>query len=508
MSKPSHRLILIGLDGATFDVIVPFIKKGYLPTFRRIIEEGSHGVLNSTMPFNTLPAWNSIFTGVNPGKHGITDFVIRKNGLLAVPSTRDRMVDSIWGILSRNGVKLIVVNEPVTYPPEPINGIMISGFLVPSGARDYAYPSGILDEVEKHCGKYLPELETGFEQMIIKDPKKGARLIDDFAKSTFEASSYLAKNYEWDLLATIFTSTDRLQHFYFHDEPTILHHYELIDGMISKLTSLDEQANVMVVSDHGFGILKKSFYVNSWLEGEGLVQRKSNTLSGVAAKYKLSYPRVKRYLEKMKLYNLVARIVPSNIKRSLPESDIVAGIVDYSRSSAFCAGTGSGIFVADNALNSQAELVSKLRKFRPAGEYPLQEVHSQEGLIWGDYASRAPDILVTPSRGYEISSHLEGKVIAKPEEFGDSRTGTHRPEGIFVAVGPSVRREAISRLINTWDITPTILRCLGIPAFTYMDGKPVAEIFEGNTASAEHSNVQISYREELRQRIREFQNKK
>lgn len=502
------KLILIGLDGATFDVIVPHVRKGLLPTFGRIMNEGANGTLLSTVPFNTLPAWTSIFTGVNPGKHGIADFMIRKDNSVVVPAAGDRMVDSLWRILDRNGVKQIIVNEPVTYPPEKINGVMVSGFLIPRNSRDYAHPSSVLDEIEKHCGNYIPELEPGFEKSIAKDPQNGIRIIDDFAKSTFRASEYLARNYEWDLLAVIFTSTDRLQHFYFNDQSVLLHHYQLIDGMISRLMELDKEANLMLVSDHGFGALKKCFYANTWLEAEGRLQRRSDGLSNFAARHGFSYPSVRHHLERMKVYGLARKVVPMRIKQSLPESGGDSGVADYSESSAFCPGTGNGIFLAERGLKDQEGIIGKLKEFSVGQGGPLQEVSGQSGKIWGSYASRGPDILLIPAPGYEISSHLVDQFLAPPNQFGDTRTGTHRPEGVFMAIGPKIARTSISRPLHVWDVTPTILELLGLPRFTYMDGDPIEEIFREGEIRAEGARVQVSQREILRQRIREFKGRK
>src|SRR4030065_410257 len=154
MSSDHLRTIVIGLDGATFDLILPWVEQGHLPSFRRLIEEGSWGELESTMPPLTGPAWSSFITGKNPGKHGIYDFMYRDpKGYRSITINATlRKGPSFWRLLGDQGKRVIVFNVPVTYPPEEVNGIMISGFPTPPKSKDFVYPPELREDLEREIG--------------------------------------------------------------------------------------------------------------------------------------------------------------------------------------------------------------------------------------------------------------------------------------------------------------------------------------------------------------------
>src|ERR1051325_3108768 len=145
-----NKLFVIGLDGASFNVLDPLIARGYLPNLAKLIEGGARASLETTFPPITAVAWSSFMTGKNPGKHGIFEFVMREQGSsrqLAVNASL-RQGRAIWDILSAAGQRVIVHNFPCTYPPRPLNGLLIADFMTPRGRRDFTYPPALLDELE------------------------------------------------------------------------------------------------------------------------------------------------------------------------------------------------------------------------------------------------------------------------------------------------------------------------------------------------------------------------
>jgi predicted AlkP superfamily phosphohydrolase/phosphomutase len=143
MNSPTQRkVIVIGLDGATLDLILPWVQKGLLPNFQRIIKKGIWGHLTSTIPPFTAPAWTSFMTGKNPGKHGIYDFMVREPGTYTSSSVNASFcdADSLWRIIGSEGKKVGVINVPMTYPPEEVNGFLISGMLTPSNTDTFSHP--------------------------------------------------------------------------------------------------------------------------------------------------------------------------------------------------------------------------------------------------------------------------------------------------------------------------------------------------------------------------------
>jgi predicted AlkP superfamily phosphohydrolase/phosphomutase len=138
------RILVIGLDGVPLDLIVSWAREGKLPVLQRFISEGVAGRLCSTVPPTSGPSWSSFATGENPGKTGIYDFLYRRDGSYHFPPVNSSRRDGkpLWHILSEAGRRVGVFNVPVTYPVEPVNGFMLSGWMTPYAARDFAYPPG------------------------------------------------------------------------------------------------------------------------------------------------------------------------------------------------------------------------------------------------------------------------------------------------------------------------------------------------------------------------------
>ena len=132
-SKPG-KIIVIGLDGATFDLIKPWAEAGYLPTLNRILQSGAHGVMRSTIPPMTAPAWTTFATGSNPGQHRLYDWIAREpDSYKFTPVTAlDGKAPMIYTLLSEYGRSVVALNIPMTYPPVPVNGVIVSGMPTPS----------------------------------------------------------------------------------------------------------------------------------------------------------------------------------------------------------------------------------------------------------------------------------------------------------------------------------------------------------------------------------------
>lgn len=480
------KTILIGLDGCDFRILAPLIEDGYLPIFSELLKNGCYGTLMSTLPPNTLPAWTSIFTGVNPGKHGITDIYIKEGGEFKIANSSYRMVDTIWAILNRFNLQQIIVNEPVTYPPEKINGVMLTGFFTPFKDNHFAYPSAIKDEINKICHGYEPDLPFGFEKTIATNKARGFELINEFANKIFKATMFLGTNYDWDLLSVIFTSTDRLQHFYFSDSEYIRAHYKLLDGFIKRIINLEPDANVILVSDHGFGHLRKCFYINTWLRDQNLAVENQSGLNALLSRVGLTYEKLVSFTTKIKVYKSLAKIVPMSIKRSIPQSTIDKN-VDFSRSAIIFPGLNGGLFV-DKSLNNHriSTLKEKLSSLIIDGERPIERVFMRNEVLWGPYVYRAANIFLVPKYGYEISQRLVSSFLSAPSIFGDIRTGTHRPNGVFLAHGPDISKGVrLKKPLFTWDIASTILHMFDVPIPNYMDGNVLKEAFKKGSSLAQ-----------------------
>ena len=160
---PRRRVVFAGIDGATWDIMDPMIAAGELPNLAATVENGVHGPLTSTVPPNSSLAWTSFQTGVHPGKHGIFFFREQRPGsyLRPVVSWDSVMAPSIWRLASEHGKKVCVITMPLTFPVEPVNGCMISGWMTPHGVTDHIHPKSLAKELDEAVGGVLKEFHGG-----------------------------------------------------------------------------------------------------------------------------------------------------------------------------------------------------------------------------------------------------------------------------------------------------------------------------------------------------------
>ncbi len=486
-----RKLILLGIDGGTWKLIKPLKDEGLLPTFQELTLQGTEGTLISTIPPNTHPAWTSIFTGTNAGKHGIADMMIRKDkSSFGLAASNNRMVDSVWRIMGNFGLRSIVVNDPVTYPPEKINGIMTTGLCTPFGSQNFVHPQELRDELNSVAHSYECDIPIDFDEMVAANKNKAYERLLEFAEKIAKCSLYLARNYEWDVLAVIFTCTDRVQHFFWNDNRYIKNHYKWLDTTVREILELEPDANIIGVSDHGFGPLAKCFYINNWLSLLGLLKQEKSTLRSLMSRFGLTYQRIVQMLLRLNLYQAVAKLTPGWIKSRTPISDLEKkASVYYDKSIAYSLNTNGGIFINDEMVNEREKekcerlVFANLQKVIDKGAPVISHVYYNNEVLRGPHAHRGADVLLLPREGYEISSRLyPSGMFGPPITTKAPTTGTHRPEGIFFACGPHIKKRCmLNSNVNTWDIAPTILHMLGLPIPDYMDGRVLKEIFRKGT---------------------------
>lgn len=282
--SPLPRVFLLGLDGATFTLLRPWAEAGHLPTFRRLMAEGAWGPLASTTPASTPIAWASMITGVYPGKHGIFGFVKRRpHGYeLDVVTAADRRRPAIWNILDRHGLRSTVVDVPFTYPPEPINGIMVSGLGTPDVASPFVHPPSLREVILREFSPY--PLDVYFRGDVFA-------LLDDARRLTehrLALCRFLLREFPWAFAMLGLMATDRVQHVVWrfvdpaHSRyspedaarygPAVLDYYRRLDDAVAELVAAAGRGTtVLVASDHGFGPMERSLSLLRWLGQEGLV---------------------------------------------------------------------------------------------------------------------------------------------------------------------------------------------------------------------------------------------
>jgi predicted AlkP superfamily phosphohydrolase/phosphomutase len=286
------KIVMLGLDGATFDLILPWVQAGKLPHFARLLNTGITGRLRSTVPPMSPPAWNSFMTGTNPGKHGIYDFTARKSQSYETQFVNAswRRTPTLWQYLSEMDKRVAVLSVPFTYPPEKVNGIMISGFDAPGIAglvdRSATYPPGLYDEVRSQVGEYpmAPNLYA------YTDPGDMLDVTIRTMEQKMAAALYLYQHEDWDCFMFVLGETDGTAHRFWRfcdpwsplreEEPpaakvanALLTVYEKADEVLGHFLQLaSADTALMVMSDHGNGgNSDTAVYLNCWLEDQGLL---------------------------------------------------------------------------------------------------------------------------------------------------------------------------------------------------------------------------------------------
>lgn len=495
----AEKFLLIGWDGATFDIIEPLVKQGRLPNVASLMENGVWGRLESTIPFLTPVAWTSISTGVNPGKHGIYDvmaYTTERQEMRFVNSTM-RKVKPVWSILSEQGKKVGVINVPLTYPPEKVNGFIIPGMFTPDGLSNFIYPPELQTEIENRFGKYL------IDHRPLDDPSAYLKLITDLISFREKVTLYLIDRYDLDFLFVTFVASDRVQHFFWkylnpshpkHDEfsDSIALVYEKMDETLGRLLEkTGKDTTVMMVSDHGAGPLKRAFFLNHWLEKKGYLFLKKDPAEAFKQK---KLPQFKSSIIKS-IKKVIPRVLWNNLKPKGVSStqrnfNLFFTLIDWEKTVLFSEGVGGAIFVNSKTVkpDQYEETVDRLIQELcdvtdpDNGEKVIKTVHRRNEIYKGEYVRNAPDLTVICRKGYHIVSPSDFFYFKRDYEdvlFLSHRwSGKHEQDGIFLLKGPAVTKKAKIKECNTTDIAPMILYLMNMAVPEYMDGRVLSRAIE------------------------------
>jgi len=484
------KTLLVGLDGATFTVLDPLMERGVMPAVSSLVTEGVRASLRSVVPPLTPPAWTSLMTGKRPGGHGVFDFFQKEtpdSEYFQFASSQDVRSATIWSLASDHGKRVVSLNFPLMFPPPAVNGYVVPGGWMPwRQLRLGCHPAGLFDRL-----KTLPSFDP--REMAL-DMKLEAKAIDgcdadEYAdwvelhtrreQRWFEIVRFLlAEDDDVDLVAVMFDGPDKLQHLCWRfvdpalqpPEPSAWEadilarcerYFASLDAIIGKLVELaGPDATVVLASDHGFGPSSDVFYVNTWLEQEGYLVWAEDGGAEVRDAAEIGFGQMTRHVFQL----------------------------DWRRTVAYAATPSSqGIHLVRRPqegapLSSDAherltsELVEGLRRIRhPAtGEPLVSDVQTRRHAFAGPYEELAPDLTLELADGAAVSI-LRSDVLVRTR---GEPSGNHRPEGIFVAHGPSIKRgDAIGEL-SIVDVAPFLLYSLDVPVPLDMSGRVPDEAFE------------------------------
>lgn len=517
-----HKLLVIGIDGAPHPLIERWAAAGELPNLASLIERGGLGVLRSTIPVHSPTAWASFITGLNPGQHGVFDFVRRSpdSYKLSVVRADQYPGASIWRLLSEQSRRVGVVNVPMTYPPEPVNGFLVSGLGTPDSSR-YTFPPELQPELEAEGYRVNKKF------FFVRDRQD--EWLDDITAMTDrrgEAAVRLLREKPSDFFMVVFRNSDEICHFYWHhmDEShpqhdpaappryrtAILDLYRQIDHWVGELVkAAGEDANVVIMSDHGAGPLYRDVFLNEWLWQERWLALREEVTGGRGRLHAMRRLGLTRARISDTLTRLDMHWLETAIKRALGDRIYVLprderpefhNAIDWSSTVAYSFGYYGQIFI--NLKGREPEGIVPPEEYDavrdeiarrmmtiidPEDGLPVVDlVYRKEELYHGRFLTEAPDLLAImrgltyiTRMGYEFAGE-RGVLFREP--YTDE-TGGHRLEGILIAAGPDIRQGPLPER-PIIDLTPTLLQLQGCPIPAYMDGAPIAEMIREDFQTA------------------------
>lgn len=485
------KLLVVGLDGATFDLLQPLVEEGLLPTFAHLLAHGSHGRVRSVPNTDTAPAWATFATGLNPANHGLFGELAwsEDRRTLRPVSGADRHGLAFWQIASQADRKVLVINVPFTYPAEPVNGILIAGIDAP-GETDpqFCYPP----DLRRVLDGYLIDSHI---QAAIKENRPQDGLADAYnveRKRTELLCQLMAEQKDWDLAVIVYSVPDVMQHFFWQpmcsqtgpQKEAIREGYQFADEQVRcLLAAAGDDVNILIMSDHGFGpICATPELLSAWLAKQGFMQllpsrQKSLRQRLIGQAYGVLRQRL-------------SETQKATLRRQLPglrtrvESDVRFANVDWEHSRAYVGASYWEVWI--NQMGREplgivplgevyAQVCAGIKQAlldwedEQTGQKRIRAVYQANEVYHGRFQHLAPDLTIEWNPNAAPSADtLPGNV----SQFD----GDHQPEGILIMAGPDVESKKTVSKTTLADLAPTILYLLGLPIPDGLDGRVVNEI--------------------------------
>ncbi len=498
------RAVVIGLDGAAWHLLDPLIEKGVMPRLAQIKERGAAGRLRSTIPTYTPPAWTSAATGVNPGRHGIYGFLdghaqsehqeLMHSGKIDAPT--------IWEIANDQGARVGVYNLPLTYPPRPLDGWMVSGMMTPGfgeqqkGFASWSGPGGG-SELESKILSWVPDfvldLHANYEQDW-RDESLARRGLASVKQREHVLRGLLELDPP-DLVFSVLETPDRLQHVYYRymdpNDPlsssdaakpirSVLREcFAAIDSVVGLLDDYaGPNGGVLVCSDHGFTAWEVSVHTNALLAQWGHLILKSSARAMRSGLARRLVPVAKRFLPRR-----MAREAKGRTFAAIDWSKTVAFASPIPQQGVYLNLEGRerfGVVAPADAPALLADIKRRFEELRSASGRPLtDEVFLGSEVFTGDAREGAPDLLpVLQDHRYELDDEVFH--VEPFTDVSDLPRGVHHPDGIGVVAGPG---SEVSAAIDgsIMDVTPTLLYQAGLKVPEGLDGSVLTQAFTPNT---------------------------
>ncbi|MBN2491786.1 MAG: alkaline phosphatase family protein [Planctomycetes bacterium] len=387
------KVLILGLDGVPRGLLERLARAGVMPSFARLIGEGTLHDLRASIPEISSVSWTSFMTGANPGIHGVFGFTDLVPGTMRIrfPRFSDLEVPTFWDRLGRQGLRSVVLNQPSTYPVRPIPGALVAGFVALDLDRA-VYPARHLARLE--AMRYRVDVDSRRAQ---SDRTHLLEELEATLAAREAAVDYFWTEERWDVLELVITGTDRLQHFLWDaleaaEHPLherVLAYYRAVDGLAGRLVERfraeHPAGRFFALSDHGFTRVRQEVRLNAWLEAEGYLAFQGEERGALSA------------------------LAPSTRVFALDPGRL------YLRP-------------ASEALRT--ELIERLTALGFGGEPVVRAVHRREAIYHGPLAERGPDLVVQAHDGFDLKGTLKAdSVFAAPATM----SGMHNSEAFLLA---------------------------------------------------------------------------
>jgi predicted AlkP superfamily phosphohydrolase/phosphomutase len=477
------RVFVLGIDGLTFEILDPLIEKAILPNFARLKQEGAWGLLRSTVPPITPAAWMSIATGLKPAKHGVLDFLEvewQDQQLKLTPLTRRKSGRAIWNILGDYNRRVGVVNVPCTYPPEAVNGLMVSGFSTPGLENSFTYP----ESFQKELFEVIPDYQIDISSQEGEVSKREGLLsqVEAMTAKRIKLLHYLLQKEAWDFIFFTFMGADRLQHAYWPElvageRAEIFNCYRQIDQALARVMEwLGPEGLLIVVSDHGFRGTNRLCNINEVLSQVNLLK------FSASARLKKTLAPLLRSLGLMNLGHLLYGTVRSPRETGALASERLVGSVKVEESQAwalaYARANYASLFLNPSTSNETAvkqALSQALTELIDRGITRAEDIFTGKRLekALGGRNATMPEAVIIARSPWSFQGKQRLGTITEETEM----VGIHEMEGCFLAWGSGVKAGYLIESATVFDVAPTILYACDLPMESDFDGQPLRDLF-------------------------------
>jgi len=430
-----QRTIVIGLDGTPYSLLRRFVDQGIMPNAAQLVRGGTLLQMDTSIPDISSVAWTSFMTGAGPGRHGIYGFLDLVQGSYKIffPNSKHIKADKLWDAAGRAGRRSVVINVPSTYPAQPLDGILVAGF-VAVDLNKATYPQELVPK--------LREMDYRIDVDARKIQQSHDALMEDILKTLerrIEVLLHLFDKELWDLFVGVITETDRLQHFFMDAAPEPGHRYHSafvefyrrIDGFLGAIAERVRGETLIIMSDHGFTPIVKQVYLNRWLADNGYLKLKDNPKS----------------IEDIQAGSVAFALDPGRIYINV-RGKYPMGTIDRT-----------------DARRIADEIKGGLAEISDGGVPVIKVIYERDDLYSGPCIDAAPDLCLQSVYGYDLKGAVHKQQLMDREVF----TGMHTQDDSTFYINRPAESLVVARP-NIVDIAPTVLSSMGISVPQSMDG--------------------------------------